>query len=102
MFLPMVTKREASRRVSTAVAVVSAIGSAVAYAPLLAWGSWATKWYLGVALVAALIIGAAAGSAHPRTRAAILTWAVCAFAVGMLVAPFVGRLIVYRLSGATD
>jgi hypothetical protein len=77
-------------------------GSLLTYAWLLSWRSWATKWYLIVALVAAIAVGFAAVLARPQRRTAVTAWCASAFLLGLVVAPLVGMLIMYRISGATD
>lgn len=76
--------------------------SLVAYAKLLRWTDWTTKWYLLVALVAAVAVGFAARAASPRTRLAVAAWLVGAALVGLAATPLVGALIIYKISGGTD
>jgi hypothetical protein len=77
-------------------------GSLVTYGKLLRWTDWATKWYLLVALVAALAVGFAAWAASPRTKLAVAVWLVGAALVGLVAAPLVGAIIVYEITGGTD
>jgi hypothetical protein len=99
-----VNEARARLRVTAAVlaATSSVAGSLLTYAWLLSWHSWATKWYLLVALLAAVAVGFAAALARPQRRIAITSWCVSAFVLGLVAAPLIGMLIVYRISGATD
>lgn len=83
-------------------AIASAAGSGILYAWLLPPSGWAVKWYVGIGVAVALALGVAAAALRPRTPAAIAAWCVASFLLGLIVAPLIGLLIVYRISGATD
>jgi hypothetical protein len=74
----------------------------VTYGWLLAWHGWAVKWYLLTSLFAAIGVGVVVGLASPRRRIAVTAWLVAALLVGLVVAPFIGMVIVYKVGGSTD
>jgi hypothetical protein len=85
---------------------VTALGSICGWlaveGALIDWDSWAAKWYLLVVAVGAAVATVVVQLARPRTWRGLLASAAIALVYGATVVAFIGYVVVYRISGATD
>lgn len=87
--------------VSLVAALICATGPLLIFGALGGLSAW-FDWALLVALTGTAVVGVLLRLVPPRTWVAAAIWLCLALALGVIVLPFIGYVVVYRISGATD